>query len=61
MDGGISGVAVARKIKEYSGTRTILISAYTPDAILLRELEEQLYSKVLKKANLLKKPNRVSE
>ena len=40
LDSGISGMAVARKIKEYGGTRTILISAYTPDAVLLKELEE---------------------
>ncbi|MGH9987805.1 MAG: response regulator [Nitrososphaeraceae archaeon] len=36
----ISGDSVARKIKEYSATKIILISAYNMDDELLKELQE---------------------
>lgn len=39
----IPGDSVARKIKEYSGTKIILISAYSSDDPLLNELKENNY------------------
>jgi response regulator RpfG family c-di-GMP phosphodiesterase len=41
--GGMLGDSVARKIKEYNGTKIILISAYDPDDALLKELEDGDY------------------
>jgi hypothetical protein len=46
---------VARKIKEYNGTKIILISAYSLDDLLLKELEE---SKCI--AKYVKKPIQLS-
>jgi CheY-like chemotaxis protein len=44
------GDSVARKIKEYNGTKIILISAYNLDESLLTELEENNYiSKYIEK------------
>ena len=37
------GDSVARKIKEYSGTKIILISAYNVDDVLVKELENGGY------------------
>jgi CheY-like chemotaxis protein len=39
----IPGDSVARKIKEYNGTKIILISAYRLDDSLLNELKENNY------------------
>ena len=48
--GGILGDSVARKIKEYSGTKIILNSAYNVDDALVKELENGNYiSKYLRK------------
>ena len=41
--GGILGDSVARKIKEYSGTKIILNSAYNVDDALVKELENGNY------------------
>jgi response regulator RpfG family c-di-GMP phosphodiesterase len=41
--GGIFGDSVARKIKEYNGTKIILISAYDLDGELVKDLEENQY------------------
>ena len=41
--GGIFGDSVARKIKEYNGTKIILISAYDLDDVLVKDLEENKY------------------
>jgi response regulator RpfG family c-di-GMP phosphodiesterase len=41
--GGMFGDSVARKIKEYNGTKIILISAYDLDDALLKDLEENNY------------------
>ena len=41
--GGMFGDSVARKIKEYSGTKIILISAYDLDDSLVKDLEENNY------------------
>ena len=41
--GDMFGDSVARKIKEYNGTKIILISAYNLDGSLLTELEENNY------------------
>jgi response regulator RpfG family c-di-GMP phosphodiesterase len=41
--GGMLGDSIARKIKEYNGTKIILISAYDPDDALLKELEDGNY------------------
>ena len=41
--GGMFGDSVARKIKEYNGTKIILISAYDLDGELVKELEENKY------------------
>jgi hypothetical protein len=44
------GDSVARKIKEYNGTKIILISAFDLDYALLRELEENnFFSKYIEK------------
>ena len=40
---GIMGDSVARKLKEYSETKIILISAYNIDDVLVKELEENKY------------------
>jgi CheY-like chemotaxis protein len=43
LDYGLSdmrGDSVARKIKEYNGTKIILITAYDIDDVLLKDLEE---------------------
>ena len=48
--GGILGDSVARKIKEYSGTKIILNTAYNVDDALVKELENGNYiSKYLRK------------
>ena len=39
----IMGDSVARKIKEYSGTKIILISAFNIDGVLVKELENGSY------------------
>jgi response regulator RpfG family c-di-GMP phosphodiesterase len=49
--GDMSGESVARKIKEYNGTKIILISGYDVDNSLLKELEENKYI-----ARYVKKP-----
>ena len=41
--GGMFGDSVARKIKEYNGTKIILISAYDLDGELVKDLEENQY------------------
>ena len=41
--GGKFGDSVARKIKEYNGTKIILISAYDLDDSLVKDLEENKY------------------
>lgn len=41
--GDMLGDSVARKIKEYNGTKIILISAYDLDHTLLKELEDGEY------------------
>ena len=41
--GGMFGDSVARKIKEYNGTKIILISAYDLDDSLVKDLEENNY------------------
>ena len=40
---GMFGDSVARKIKEYNGTKIILISAYDLDGELVKDLEENKY------------------
>ena len=48
--GDIMGDTVARKIKEYSGTKIILNSAYNIDDLLVKELDNGNYiSKYLQK------------
>jgi CheY-like chemotaxis protein len=48
--GGMLGDSVARKIKEYNGTKIILNSAYNVDDALVKELENGNYiSKYLQK------------
>ena len=37
------GDSVARKIKEYGGTKIILISAFNIDGVLVKELENGSY------------------
>jgi CheY-like chemotaxis protein len=37
------GDSVARKIKEYNGTKIILISAYDLDDVLVKDLEQNKY------------------
>ena len=41
--GGMFGDSVAKKIKEYNGTKIILISAYDLDGELVKDLEENNY------------------
>jgi CheY-like chemotaxis protein len=41
--GGMQGDSVARKIKEYNGTKIILISAYDVDDELVKELQDGKY------------------
>ena len=41
--GGMLGDSVARKIKEYNGTKIILISAYDLDDALVKDLKEKNY------------------
>ena len=41
--GGMFGDSVARKIKEYNGTKIILISAYDLEDELVKDLEENNY------------------
>ena len=41
--GDMFGDSIARKIKNYNGTKIILISAYDLDSELIRELEENRY------------------
>ena len=55
----IPGDSVARKIKEYNGTKIILISAYNSDDSLLNELEENkcitsYITKPIRLSNLIK-------
>ena len=48
--GSMRGDTVARKIKEYNGTKIILISAYDLDDALVKDLEENNYiSKYIEK------------
>jgi CheY-like chemotaxis protein len=48
--GSMHGDTVARKIKEYNGTKIILISAYDLDGELVKDLEENNYiSKYIEK------------
>jgi CheY-like chemotaxis protein len=48
--GSMHGDTVARKIKEYNGTKIILISAYDLDDALVKDLEENNYiSKYIEK------------
>ncbi len=41
--GDMFGDSVARTIKQYNGTKIILISAYDLDRVLVKELEENKY------------------
>ena len=41
--GGMFGDSVAKKIKEYNGTKIILISAYDLDDVLVKDLEQNKY------------------
>ena len=41
--GDMFGDSVARTIKQYNGTKIILISAYNLDSALVKELEENKY------------------
>jgi CheY-like chemotaxis protein len=43
LRGGVMGDSVARKIKEYSETKVILISAYNIDDELVKELKNGSY------------------
>ena len=49
--GDMFGDSVARKIKQYNGTKIVLISAYDLDNALVKELEENNHI-----ANYIKKP-----
>ncbi len=56
--GDMFGNSVARKLKQYNGTKIILISAYNLDVDLVRELEENKYitefiEKPIELANLI--------
>ena len=42
--GDMFGDSVARTIKQYNGTKIILISAYNLDSALVKELEENKYN-----------------
>ena len=51
---GMFGDSVARKIKEYNGTKIILISAYNLDETLVKDLKEYKYiAKYIEKPILL--------
>ena len=54
--GDIFGDAVARTIKQYNGTKIILISAYDLDSALVKELEENNHI-----ANYIKKPIQIDD
>lgn len=54
--GSMLGDSVARKIKEYNGTKIILISAYELDADLIKELEDSNYIR-----KYVKKPIRLDQ
>ena len=41
--GDMFGDSVARTIKQYNGTKIILISAYDLDSVFVKELEENKY------------------
>ena len=43
------GDSVARKIKEYNGTKIILISAYDLDGELVKDLEDKYIAKYVEK------------
>jgi response regulator RpfG family c-di-GMP phosphodiesterase len=47
--GGMFGDSVARKIKEYNGTKIILISAYDLDGELVKDLEDKYIAKYVEK------------
>jgi CheY-like chemotaxis protein len=49
------GDSVARKIKEYNGTKIILISAYNLDGALVKDLKENKYI-----AKYIEKPIRLT-
>lgn len=49
------GDSVARKIKEYNGTKIILISAYNLDDTLVKDLKENKYI-----AKYIEKPIRLT-
>jgi hypothetical protein len=52
------GDSVARTIKRYNGTKIILISAYSLDDSLLKELEEsKCITRYMKKAYLFEQPD----
>ena len=52
--GGMFGDSVARKIKEYNGTKIILISAYDLDDVLVKDLEQNKYiAKFVEKSILI--------
>jgi CheY-like chemotaxis protein len=53
--GDMFGDSVARKIKEYNGTKIILISAYNLDDTLVKDLEENKYI-----AKYIEKPIRLT-
>jgi DNA-binding NtrC family response regulator len=55
LDEDIPGDSVVRKIKEYNGTKIILISAYSSDDSLPNELKENNYI-----AKYIEKPIRLS-
>ena len=54
--GSMLGDSVARKIKEYNGTKIILISAYELNADLIKELEDSNYIR-----KYVKKPIRLDQ
>ena len=54
--GDMFGDFVARTIKQYNGTKIILISAYDLDKVLVKELEENKY--IIK---YIEKPFQVSD
>ena len=54
--GDMFGDSVARTIKQYNGTKIILISAYDLDKALVKELEENNHI-----ANYIKKPIQIED
>ena len=54
--GDMFGDSVARTIKQYNGTKIILISAYDLDSALVKELEENNHI-----ANYIKKPIQIDD